>query len=161
MAEGILEPQESLKLNFNQSCVQSPLLHRLWACAVLCCLTGQCLAQISQGFLHPLSCCAQRNSLTLCPAPLLSQLLLVPFREAAAAVGDVGGGSKQLWLEEELEFEKIMCTISSVALTLCGFFCCFLSLWVTAVRLMLLWESLAQKSLFTTFSIGLLGTLRG
>lgn len=118
MAEGILEPQESLKLNFNQSCVQSPLLHRLWACAVLCCLTGQCLAQISQGFLHPLSCCAQRNSLTLCPAPLLSQPLLVPFREAAPAVGDVGGGSKHLWLEEELEFEKIMCTISSVALTL-------------------------------------------
>uniref|UniRef100_A0A8C5NT15 B-box and SPRY domain containing n=1 Tax=Junco hyemalis TaxID=40217 RepID=A0A8C5NT15_JUNHY len=37
VAEGILEPQESLKLNFNQSCVQSPLLHRLWACAVLCC----------------------------------------------------------------------------------------------------------------------------
>uniref|UniRef100_A0A8C3UWG0 B-box and SPRY domain containing n=1 Tax=Catharus ustulatus TaxID=91951 RepID=A0A8C3UWG0_CATUS len=37
VAEGILEPQESLKLNFNQTCVQSPLLHRLWACAVLCC----------------------------------------------------------------------------------------------------------------------------
>uniref|UniRef100_A0A8C8EEX2 B-box and SPRY domain containing n=1 Tax=Otus sunia TaxID=257818 RepID=A0A8C8EEX2_9STRI len=37
VAEGILEPQESPKLNFNQSCVQSPLLHRLWASAVLCC----------------------------------------------------------------------------------------------------------------------------
>uniref|UniRef100_A0A663NEW0 B-box and SPRY domain containing n=1 Tax=Athene cunicularia TaxID=194338 RepID=A0A663NEW0_ATHCN len=37
VAEGILEPQESLKLNFNQTCVQSPLLHRLWASAVLCC----------------------------------------------------------------------------------------------------------------------------
>ncbi|XP_064533283.1 B box and SPRY domain-containing protein isoform X1 [Pseudopipra pipra] len=40
VAEGILEPQESLKLNFNQTCVQSPLLHRLWASAVLCCLTA-------------------------------------------------------------------------------------------------------------------------
>ncbi|XP_009079740.1 PREDICTED: B box and SPRY domain-containing protein-like, partial [Acanthisitta chloris] len=39
VAEGILEPQESQKLNFNQTCVQSPLLHRLWATAVLCCLT--------------------------------------------------------------------------------------------------------------------------
>uniref|UniRef100_A0A8C0FX14 B-box and SPRY domain containing n=1 Tax=Bubo bubo TaxID=30461 RepID=A0A8C0FX14_BUBBB len=37
VAEGILEPQESPKLNFNQTCVQSPLLHRLWASAVLCC----------------------------------------------------------------------------------------------------------------------------
>uniref|UniRef100_A0A8C8T1B6 B-box and SPRY domain containing n=1 Tax=Pelusios castaneus TaxID=367368 RepID=A0A8C8T1B6_9SAUR len=34
-AEGILEPQESEKLNFNQKCVQSPLLHQLWASAVL------------------------------------------------------------------------------------------------------------------------------
>lgn len=47
MAEGILEPQESVKLNFNQQCVQSPLLHRLWASAVLSCITGQCLAQVS------------------------------------------------------------------------------------------------------------------
>uniref|UniRef100_A0A8C9EN01 B-box and SPRY domain containing n=1 Tax=Pavo cristatus TaxID=9049 RepID=A0A8C9EN01_PAVCR len=37
VAEGILEPQESAKLNFNQQRVQSPLLHRLWASAVLCC----------------------------------------------------------------------------------------------------------------------------
>uniref|UniRef100_A0A8B9DYV1 B-box and SPRY domain containing n=1 Tax=Anser cygnoides TaxID=8845 RepID=A0A8B9DYV1_ANSCY len=37
VAEGILEPQESAKLNFNQQCVQSPLLHRLWASAVLSC----------------------------------------------------------------------------------------------------------------------------
>uniref|UniRef100_A0A7M4F105 B-box and SPRY domain containing n=1 Tax=Crocodylus porosus TaxID=8502 RepID=A0A7M4F105_CROPO len=40
-AEGILEPQESEKLNFNQKCVQSPLLHRLWASAVLCCTTEE------------------------------------------------------------------------------------------------------------------------
>ncbi|XP_068770515.1 B box and SPRY domain-containing protein isoform X2 [Struthio camelus] len=39
-AEGILEPQESEKLNFNQKCVQSPLLHRLWASAVLCCIAA-------------------------------------------------------------------------------------------------------------------------
>uniref|UniRef100_A0A8D0HGG3 B-box and SPRY domain containing n=1 Tax=Sphenodon punctatus TaxID=8508 RepID=A0A8D0HGG3_SPHPU len=36
-AEGILEPQESEKLNFNQKCVHSPLLSRLWASAILCC----------------------------------------------------------------------------------------------------------------------------
>ncbi|XP_069465996.1 B box and SPRY domain-containing protein isoform X2 [Ambystoma mexicanum] len=38
-AEGILEPQESEKLNFNQRCVGSPLLNGLWASAVLCCTT--------------------------------------------------------------------------------------------------------------------------
>ncbi|XP_044124758.1 B box and SPRY domain-containing protein [Bufo gargarizans] len=35
-AEGILEPQESEKLNFNMDCCQSPLLNRLWALSVLC-----------------------------------------------------------------------------------------------------------------------------
>ncbi|XP_051835956.1 B box and SPRY domain-containing protein [Antechinus flavipes] len=39
-AEGILDPQESEKLNFNQKCVRSPLLTQLWASAVLCCLSG-------------------------------------------------------------------------------------------------------------------------
>ncbi|KAM4697177.1 B box and SPRY domain-containing protein [Rhinophrynus dorsalis] len=38
-AEGILEPQESEKLNFNTNCVQSPLLNRLWASSVFCCTT--------------------------------------------------------------------------------------------------------------------------
>lgn len=86
MAEGILEPQESLKLNFNQTCVQSPLLHRLWACAVLCCLTGQCLAPVSQWprdsctiirvvSKETPSCCVQTSSrcvLPLCsPSPCL------------------------------------------------------------------------------------------
>lgn len=176
MAEGILEPQESLKLNFNQTCVQSPLLHRLWACAVLCCLTGQCLAQIfhASGIPAPaLVLCPEKHLRAVsklphavsCPSAL--QPLLVswsPFKEAAAAVGGVGGAlgaPSRLWLREELEFEKTVCSISSVALTLCGFFCCFLSLWVTAVKLMLLWESLSQKSLLTMFSTGLLGTLRG
>ncbi|XP_060107380.1 B box and SPRY domain-containing protein isoform X1 [Heteronotia binoei] len=35
-AEGILKPQESEKLNFNPQCIQSPLMSRLWAAAVLC-----------------------------------------------------------------------------------------------------------------------------
>ncbi|XP_077161444.1 B box and SPRY domain-containing protein isoform X3 [Paroedura picta] len=35
-AEGILKPQESEKLNFNLQCIQSPLISRLWAAAVLC-----------------------------------------------------------------------------------------------------------------------------
>nr|XP_020664803.1 B box and SPRY domain-containing protein [Pogona vitticeps] len=34
-AEGILQPQESEKLNFNPHCIQSPLVNRLWALAVL------------------------------------------------------------------------------------------------------------------------------
>uniref|UniRef100_A0A8D2MS93 B-box and SPRY domain containing n=1 Tax=Zonotrichia albicollis TaxID=44394 RepID=A0A8D2MS93_ZONAL len=68
VAEGILEPQESLKLNFNQSCVQSPLLHRLWACAVLCCLTGQCLIHIDEKTLSPhLSLSEDKRTLTFSP----------------------------------------------------------------------------------------------
>ncbi|XP_069841980.1 B box and SPRY domain-containing protein isoform X2 [Dendropsophus ebraccatus] len=39
-AEGILEPKESEKLNFNMNCCQSPLLNRLWALSVLCCTTA-------------------------------------------------------------------------------------------------------------------------
>lgn len=42
-AEGILKPQESEKLNFNPQCIQSPLMSRLWAAAVLCWNSGQCL----------------------------------------------------------------------------------------------------------------------
>ena len=42
-AEGILQPQESEKLNFNLHCIQSPLVNRLWALAVLSQATGQCL----------------------------------------------------------------------------------------------------------------------
>ncbi|OCT65199.1 B box and SPRY domain-containing protein [Xenopus laevis] len=36
-AEGILEPQDSDKLNFNPNCVQSPILNRLWASSIFCC----------------------------------------------------------------------------------------------------------------------------
>ncbi|XP_075690927.1 B box and SPRY domain-containing protein [Rhinoderma darwinii] len=39
-AEGILEPQESEKLNFNMNCCQSPLINRLWALSALCCTTA-------------------------------------------------------------------------------------------------------------------------
>ncbi|XP_041428201.1 B box and SPRY domain-containing protein isoform X2 [Xenopus laevis] len=38
-AEGILEPQDSDKLNFNPNCVQSPMLNRLWASSMFCCST--------------------------------------------------------------------------------------------------------------------------
>ncbi|KAM6182427.1 B box and SPRY domain-containing protein [Erethizon dorsatum] len=39
-AEGILDPQESEKLNFNEKCTWSPLLTQLWATAVLASLSG-------------------------------------------------------------------------------------------------------------------------
>ncbi|XP_075865069.1 B box and SPRY domain-containing protein isoform X2 [Microcebus murinus] len=39
-AEGILDPQESEKLNFNEKCTRSPLLTQLWATAVLGTLSG-------------------------------------------------------------------------------------------------------------------------
>ncbi|KAG8518837.1 B box and SPRY domain-containing protein [Galemys pyrenaicus] len=39
-AEGILDPQESEKLNFNEKCTWSPLLTQLWAIAVLGSLSG-------------------------------------------------------------------------------------------------------------------------
>ncbi|XP_025215439.1 B box and SPRY domain-containing protein isoform X1 [Theropithecus gelada] len=39
-AEGILDPQESEMLNFNEKCTRSPLLTRLWATAVLGSLSG-------------------------------------------------------------------------------------------------------------------------
>ncbi|XP_060055963.1 B box and SPRY domain-containing protein isoform X3 [Erinaceus europaeus] len=39
-AEGILDPQESEKLNFNEKCTRSSLLTQLWATAVLGSLSG-------------------------------------------------------------------------------------------------------------------------
>ncbi|KAH1179240.1 B box and SPRY domain-containing protein [Mauremys mutica] len=53
-AEGILEPQESEKLNFNQKCVQSPLLHQLWASAVLSCATGLEEVHVDEKTISPL-----------------------------------------------------------------------------------------------------------
>lgn len=40
-AEGILDPQESDKLSFNDKCAWSPLLTQLWATSVLGSLSGQ------------------------------------------------------------------------------------------------------------------------
>ncbi|NXX15370.1 BSPRY protein, partial [Podargus strigoides] len=68
VAEGILEPQESLKLNFNQTCVQSPLLHRLWASAVLCCVAGSQEIHINEKTVSPqLSLSEDRKTLTFGP----------------------------------------------------------------------------------------------
>ncbi|OPJ67953.1 B box and SPRY domain-containing protein [Patagioenas fasciata monilis] len=68
LAEGILEPQESLKLNFNQTCVQSPLLHRLWASAVLCCGAGSQEIHIDEKTVSPhLSLSEDKKTLTFSP----------------------------------------------------------------------------------------------
>ncbi|XP_009992634.1 PREDICTED: B box and SPRY domain-containing protein [Chaetura pelagica] len=68
VAEGILEPQESPKLNFNQTCVQSPLLHRLWASAVLCCLAGSQEVHIDEKTVSPqLSLSEDKKTLTFSP----------------------------------------------------------------------------------------------
>ncbi|XP_074017379.1 B box and SPRY domain-containing protein [Numenius arquata] len=68
VAEGILEPQESPKLNFNQSCVQSPLLDRLWASAVLCCVAGSQEIHIDEKTLSPhLSLSEDKKTLTFSP----------------------------------------------------------------------------------------------
>ena len=40
-AEGILDPKESEKLNFNEKCTRSPLLTQLWATAILGSLAGE------------------------------------------------------------------------------------------------------------------------
>ncbi|NXG55359.1 BSPRY protein, partial [Hemiprocne comata] len=68
VAEGILELQESPKLNFNQTCVQSPLLHRLWASAVLCCLAGSQEIHIDEKTVSPqLSLSEDKKTLTFSP----------------------------------------------------------------------------------------------
>ncbi|NXD75023.1 BSPRY protein, partial [Halcyon senegalensis] len=68
VAEGILEPQDSLKLNFNQTCVQSPLLHRLWASAVLCCVTGSQEIHIDEKTVSPnLTLSEDKKTLTFSP----------------------------------------------------------------------------------------------
>ncbi|KFP86274.1 B box and SPRY domain-containing protein, partial [Apaloderma vittatum] len=68
LAEGILEPQESQKLNFNQTCVQSPLLHRLWASAVLCCVAGSQKIHINEKTISPhLSLSEDKKTLTFSP----------------------------------------------------------------------------------------------
>lgn len=130
-------------------------------------------SRMLQGFLHPHSCCAQRNTLMLpskiphavsCPSALPACFLEPIQGGSSSSEGCRGcnGGSKQVAQGRTGAWKDCMfyqqCGFNVVW---GGFFCCFLGLWVTAVKLMLLWESLSQKSLFTTFSIELLGTLRG
>ncbi|XP_030317134.1 B box and SPRY domain-containing protein isoform X1 [Calypte anna] len=68
VAEGILEPRESPKLNFNQRCVQSPLLHRLWASAVLCSAPGSQEIHIDEKTVSPqLSLSEDKKTLTFSP----------------------------------------------------------------------------------------------
>ncbi|XP_020015908.2 B box and SPRY domain-containing protein [Castor canadensis] len=53
-AEGILDPQESEKLNFNKKCTWSPLLTQLWATAVLGSLSGTEDVRIDERTVSPL-----------------------------------------------------------------------------------------------------------
>ncbi|XP_023484455.1 B box and SPRY domain-containing protein isoform X1 [Equus przewalskii] len=53
-AEGILDPQESEKLNFNEKCTLSPLLTQLWATAVLRSLSGTEDVRIDERTASPL-----------------------------------------------------------------------------------------------------------
>ncbi|XP_012496618.1 PREDICTED: B box and SPRY domain-containing protein [Propithecus coquereli] len=53
-AEGILDPQESEKLNFNEKCTRSPLLTQLWATAVLGSLSGTEDIRIDERTVSPL-----------------------------------------------------------------------------------------------------------
>ncbi|KAG9464212.1 hypothetical protein GDO78_020298 [Eleutherodactylus coqui] len=66
-AEGILEPQESEKLNFNINCCQSPLLNRLWALSVLCCTTACEHLTFDEKTMSPLLALSDNNSLNFIP----------------------------------------------------------------------------------------------
>ncbi|XP_062929919.1 B box and SPRY domain-containing protein [Mobula hypostoma] len=51
-AEGILEPKDSNKLNFNLACAHSDLLSSLWASAVMICVAGTKNLHIDERTLH-------------------------------------------------------------------------------------------------------------
>ncbi|XP_059110417.1 B box and SPRY domain-containing protein [Peromyscus eremicus] len=53
-AEGILDPQESDKLSFNEKCAWSPLLTQLWATSVLGSLSGMEEVHINERTVSPL-----------------------------------------------------------------------------------------------------------
>lgn len=144
MAEGILEPQESPKLNFNQTCVQSPLLHRLWASAVLCCIAGRCLPQLSRSLGVPacsFMCCPKKHPDAVSKHPvqgtgsLPSSALLAPVgcleppaRGAAAAVGGLGGGQGHEAAgcgREENRGWKRLCLLSALLVNLTWFLSLF------------------------------------
>ncbi|XP_047378955.1 B box and SPRY domain-containing protein-like [Sciurus carolinensis] len=64
-AEGILDPQESEKLNFNEKCTWSPLLTQLWATAVLGSLSGMEEVRIEEKTVSPsLQLSEDRRTLT-------------------------------------------------------------------------------------------------
>lgn len=64
-AEGILDPQESEKLNFNEKCTRSPLLSQLWATAVLWSLSGMEDVRIDERTVSPfLQLSEDRRTLT-------------------------------------------------------------------------------------------------
>uniref|UniRef100_H3BAG1 B-box and SPRY domain containing n=1 Tax=Latimeria chalumnae TaxID=7897 RepID=H3BAG1_LATCH len=52
-AEGLLEPKKSEQLNFNLNCIQSPLLHGLWASAFLISTTDVEDVQINEKTISP------------------------------------------------------------------------------------------------------------
>ncbi|XP_061459594.1 B box and SPRY domain-containing protein isoform X1 [Rhineura floridana] len=65
-ADGILKPQESEKLNFNPRCIQSPLVSRLWAAAVLCWASDE--VHIDEKTVSPLLVLSEdKRSLTFSP----------------------------------------------------------------------------------------------
>ncbi|XP_066466989.1 B box and SPRY domain-containing protein [Tiliqua scincoides] len=67
-AEGILKPQESEKLNFNPRCIQSPLVSRLWASAVLCWASGKYEVHIDEKTVSPLLVLSEdKKTLTFSP----------------------------------------------------------------------------------------------
>ncbi|XP_062995508.1 B box and SPRY domain-containing protein-like [Elgaria multicarinata webbii] len=65
-AEGILMPQESERLNFNSRCIQSPLLSRLWAAAVLCWASDE--VHVDEKTINPLLVLSEdKRTLTFSP----------------------------------------------------------------------------------------------
>ncbi|XP_018414844.1 PREDICTED: B box and SPRY domain-containing protein [Nanorana parkeri] len=62
-AEGILEPEESEKLNFNNDCVQSSLLNRLWVSSILCSTTACEDLTFDEKSMSPLLVLSENNSL--------------------------------------------------------------------------------------------------
>ncbi|XP_072841142.2 B box and SPRY domain-containing protein isoform X2 [Pogona vitticeps] len=72
-AEGILQPQESEKLNFNPHCIQSPLVNRLWALAVLSQVTDH--VHIDEKTVSPLLTLSEdKKTLTFSPRKARKQL---------------------------------------------------------------------------------------
>ena len=99
MAEGILEPRESAKLNFNQQRVQSPLLHRLWISASSFCTPIKPWLQRDRP--EAVSCPCAGGPGTSCP-PALPHLHVLPpcgahrVGSSSCRAGRAGSGSERL-----------------------------------------------------------------